>query len=397
VVGLILNGVVVLDLTKVLAGPFCAMQLADFGAEVIKIENPHTGGDDARHIGPHVKGESAYFMNINRNKKSITLNLKTSEGREIFKKLVAEADVVMENFRYGVMDRLGLGYEELNKINPRLIYATSTGFGQTGPYRDRPAYDPIIQAMGGLMSVTGKKDGEPTRVGISIGDLAAGLYLAFGIALALIHREKSGQGQKIDVGMLDCQFALLENHISRYLVAGEYPKPMGNRHPSYSPFGSFKTKDGYLAIAAGNNKLWQELCQVLGFPELGLDPRFVTNVLRVENYDEMEALMEDKLKEKTVKEWVEILNAGGIPCSPINSIPDLINDPQIKAREMIVEVENPVLGKVAVAGVPVKMSLTPGSVRHNSPALGEHNEEVFKSYLGLSTAETAALKKSGVT
>ncbi len=393
---MILDGVVVLDLTKVLAGPFCAMQLADFGAEVIKIENPETGGDDARFIGPHVKGESAYFHSINRNKKSITLNLKKEEGRALFRQLVVKADVVMENFRFGVMEKIGLGYEDLAKINPRLIYAASSGFGHTGPYRERPAYDPVIQAMGGIMSVTGQKDGIPTRVGISIGDLAAGLYLALGISLALLHREKTGLGQKIDVSMLDCQIALLENQIARYLMGGEVPKPVGNRHPSYAPFGSFRTKDGYIMIAAGNNKLWKELCMVLGFPELGEDPRFVTNVLRVENYDEMAAIMEVKLREKTGKEWTDIMIAAGIPCGPINTIPDLLEDPQIKAREMIVNIDHPVLGSVGIAGIPIKMSGSPGEVRRYAPSLGEHNTEVLTRYLGLPGPEIRELKDKGI-
>lgn len=393
---MILDGIIVLDLTKVLAGPFCAMQLADFGAEVIKIENPETGGDDARHIGPHVKDESAYFMSINRNKKSITLNLKTEQGREIFKKLVAKADIVVENFRYGVMEKMGLCYDELCKINPGIIYATSSGYGQTGPYRTRPAYDPVIQAMGGIMSVTGQKGGEPTRVGVSIGDLAAGLYLALGISLALYQREKTGEGQQIDVSMLDCQIALLENHIARYMVGGELPKPAGNRHPSYSPFGSFKTRDGYIVIAAGNNKLWKELCTVLGFPQMGEDPRFATNVLRVENYYEMEALMEEKLAEKTTKEWVEILVQSGIPCGPINTIPDLIDDPHVQAREMIVKVDHPVLGEVGMAGIPMKMSHTPGRIKRHAPALGEHNEEILSSFLGLSEQEIRTLKEDGI-
>ncbi|MBS4023822.1 MAG: CoA transferase [Dethiobacter sp.] len=392
---MILDGIVVLDLTKVLAGPFCAMQLADFGAEVIKIENPHTGGDDARQIGPHVNGESAYFMSINRNKKSVTLNLKTAGGREIFKKMVARADVVLENYRFGVMEELGLGYEELSKINPRLIYASCSGFGHSGPYRSRPAYDVVIQAMGGIMSVTGEKGGSPTRVGVSIGDLAAGLYLAFGIILALLHREKAGHGQKVDVAMLDCQIALLENHIARHLVSGDVPEPIGNRHASLSPFGSFKTKDGYIVIAAGNNKLWSGLCHTLGVPELIEDPRFATNVQRVENYTELEPLLQKQLKVKTSTEWVETLTEAGIPCGPINTVPDIINDPQVKAREMIVDVESPAAGTVGLAGIPIKFSLSPGSVRKAAPVLGEDNTEVLKNFLGLSQQEIDELKING--
>ncbi len=393
---MILSDIRVLDLTKVLAGPFCAMQLADFGAEVIKVENPHTGGDDSRQFGPHSNDTSVYFMSINRNKKSITLDLKSSHGQRLFKDLVREADVVIENFRAGVMDDLGLGYEELKTINSGIIYASSSGFGHSGPYWDRPAYDAVIQGMGGIMSVTGEKDGSPTRVGVSIGDLASGLYLAYGIALALLHRQKTGEGQKVDVAMLDCQVALLENHISRYLTAGEVPEPIGNRHPSLAPFGSFQTSDGYIIIAVGNNRLWKELCRVLGHPEWAEDPRFATNSLRVENYTALEELLEQKLMEKSRRDWIEIFVESGIPCGPINSIPDLVKDPQVQARDMIVEIENPNDGQVSVSGVPVKLSNTPGDITKTAPSLGENTYEVLHALLGLSEKEIDRLKNEGI-
>lgn len=390
-----LEGIVVLDLTKVLAGPFCCMQLADFGATVIKIEPPGQG-DDSRHIGPHVKGESTYFISVNRNKKSVTLNLKSPRGVEIFRDMVKKADVLVENFRPGTMDKLGLGYLEISGINPRIIYASGSGFGQTGPYRQRPAYDPIVQSLGGIMSVTGQPGGGPTRVGVSIGDLAAGLYLAQGILLALLSREKTGQGQQIDVAMLDCQVALLENHISRYLVAGQIPRPVGNRHPSFAPFGSFATGDGYITIAAGNNKLWASLCEVLGKPRLAADPRFANNVDRAANYGEMEREMEEVLRTKTSAQWADILDRAGIPCGPIQTVEQVINDPQVMAREMIVEQQHPVLGKVQVAGIPVKMSGTPGRVGEPAPLLGQHTGEVLRELMGFDEHTIKSLKDEGV-
>ncbi len=393
---MVLKDVRVLDLTKVLAGPFCAMQLADFGAEVIKIENPETGGDDSRQFGPHYEGESVYFMSVNRNKKSMTLNLKIKEGKDIFCKLVSHADVVLENFRPGVMENLGLGYEDLKKINPGIIYASTSGFGHGGPYQNRPAYDAVIQGMGGIMSVTGQQGGEPTRVGVSIGDLAAGLNLAYGIAMALLHRERTGEGQKVDVAMLDCQVALLENHIARYLTAGEIPQPVGNRHPSLAPFGSFKTGDGHIIIAVGNDKLWKELCEVLGHPEWGEDPHFDTNVSRVKNYDYLQGMLEKILVQKTTGEWIEELTRAEIPCGPINSIPDLVKDPQVLARNMLESIPHPQENtEISVSGIPVKLSETPGKVFRSSPKLGQHTSKILREVLGFSEKEVAKLKESG--
>ncbi|MCL6478309.1 MAG: CoA transferase [Peptococcaceae bacterium] len=390
-----LDGIIVLDLTKVLAGPFCCMQLADFGATVIKIEPPGLG-DDSRYIGPHVKGESTYFVSVNRNKKSVTLNLKSPDGIEIFRGMVKKADVLVENFRPGTMDKLGLGYQEISGINPSIIYASGSGFGQTGPYREKPAYDPIVQSLGGIMSVTGDPGGHPVRVGVSIGDLAAGLYLTQGILLALLYREKTGRGQHIDVAMLDCQVALLENHIARYLIAGQIPRPIGNRHPSLAPFGSFATADGHITIAAGNNKLWALLCDVLGKPHLVSDPRFVNNVDRVANYSELAREMEEVLRTKTSAQWADILNRADIPCAPVQTVEQVIDHPQVRAREMIVEQFHPVLGKVSVAGVPVKMSATPGRIKDPAPLLGQHTEEVLRELMGFDEQTIKRLKKEGV-
>jgi CoA:oxalate CoA-transferase len=271
-----LKKLVVLDLARVLAGPYASMILADFGADVIKIESPDTG-DDSRAFGPFIGKESAYFMSLNRGKRSMTLNLKETKAKELFREMVKKADVVLENYRPGTMEKFGLGYEELKAINPRIIYAACSGFGHTGPYAAKPAYDVIVQGMGGIMSITGQEDGEPTRVGASIGDITAGLFTAIGIMIAAYHREITGVGQKVDVAMLDCQVAILENAISRYLTSGIVPKPIGNRHPSITPFEAFRAKDGYVIIAIGNDKLWEKFCNLISRPELVSDERFVTN------------------------------------------------------------------------------------------------------------------------
>ncbi|MBS3975409.1 MAG: CoA transferase [Syntrophomonadaceae bacterium] len=390
-----LAGITVLDLTKILAGPFCTMQLADFGANVIKVE-PLGIGDEARSIGPHVYGESAYFVSINRNKKSIALNIKHPRGKKLFQDMVRKTDILVENFRPGTMERLGLSYKDLLAINPSLIYATCSGFGQTGPYAPRPAYDATVQAMGGLMYVTGEKGGSPTRVGISISDLTAGLYLAIGVLLALVHRQKTGEGQFVDVAMLDCQVALMENHISRFFVVGKTPEPIGNRYASFAPFGCFETKDGFITIAASNDKLWSILCKTIGRKDLIKDPRFQTNTDRLSNNTQISILLEEALKLKTTKEWVQIFNEVGVPNGPVNTVADLANDPQILAREMIVPLEQPHLGKTRVSGVPVKLAKTPGKIKSHAPLLGEHTVQVLKELLGLSDAEIKQLKQEWV-
>jgi len=391
----VLEGIRVLDLTRVLAGPFCTMILADMGAEVIKIERPSTG-DDSRHFGPYVNGESAYFMSINRNKKSITINLKSEKGKNIFREMVKEADIVIENFRPGTMERLGIGYDELKKINNKIIYAASSGFGHTGPYSDRPAYDAIVQAMGGLMSITGQKDGTPTRVGSSIGDIIAGLYTTIGILAALRYRNEKNVGQKVDISMLDGQVSILENAIARYFATGNSPKPAGNRHNSIIPFETFETSDGELMVAAGNDNLWQKLCIALGMPELAKDKRFVTNPLRAKNYAELRPLLAKEFKKKSTDEWHEVLLDYGVPNGPINNIENVVNDPQVKAREMIVEVDHPKAGKVKMAGIPIKMSESQGQIKASSPALGEHTEEILIKFLKLSKKEVIQLREEGV-
>lgn len=390
-----LQGVVVLDLTRVLAGPYAAMMMADFGANVIKIEPPGVG-DDSRAFGPFVGKESAYFMSLNRNKRSMTLNLKHPEARELFKEMVKKADVVLENYRPGTMEKFGLGYDDLKKINPRIIYAACSGFGHSGPYMDKPAYDVIVQAMGGIMSITGQENGEPTRVGASIGDITAGLFTMIGVMMALYHRSITGEGQKVDVGMLDCQVAILENAIARYLTSGIVPKPLGNRHPSITPFEAFTAKDGYVIVGAGNDRLWEKLCNLIGRPDLVADERFVTNAKRTQNVKELKVILDDVFSAKTVDEWLKELEEAGIPCGPINTIDRVINDPQVQAREMIVETDHPVAGKIKMAGVPIKMSATPGAVERPAPLLGQHTEEILAEVLGLSAEEVAALRAKDV-
>lgn len=376
-----LQGIRVLDLTRVLAGPYCTMMLADYGADVIKIEPPEVG-DDSRAFGPFVGKESAYFMSLNRNKRSIALNFKRQEERDLFKEMVKHADVVVENYRPGTMEKFGLGYDQLKEINPKLIYAACSGFGHTGPYRDKPAYDIIVQAMGGIMSITGPENGDPTRVGASVGDIIAGMFTAYGIMMALFHRERTGEGQKIDVGMLDCQVAILENAIARYVTSGIVPRPLGNRHPSITPFSAFTAKDGYIIVGAGNDRLWERLCNILGRPDLIKDERFDTNARRTANVKELTTILNEIFKEKTIAEWLTALEEAGLPCAPINTIDKIVNDPHIQAREMIVEVEHPVAGKLKMPGVPIKMSATPGSVEFPAPLLGQHTYEIIREVLG---------------
>jgi CoA:oxalate CoA-transferase len=392
---LALEGLRVLDLTRVLAGPYTTMILADLGAEVIKLEIPGTG-DDSRTFPPHVNGESAYFMSLNRNKRSLTLNLKSEKGKDIFLDMVRKIDVLVENFRPGTMERLGLGYDMLRQENPGLIYAAASGFGHSGPYSKRPAYDAIVQAMGGIMSITGQNGGPPTRVGTSIGDITAGLFTAIGILAALTHRNKTGAGQKVDVAMLDCQVAILENAIARYTASAEIPKPVGNRHPAITPFEPFPTKDGQLMIAIGNNTLWQKFCVLIEREELRDDPRFQTNALRTANHIQLRSLLNTIFLEQTTEEWRALFDQAGIPNGPINNIDQVVHDPQIIAREMIVEIEHPLAGETYLPGIPIKLSETPGNIREPAPLLGEHTAEIFQELLGYDPEEVQALREQGV-
>ncbi len=350
-----LNGVTVIDLTRVLAGPYCTMLLADLGARVVKIEIPDTG-DDSRAFGPFVGGKSAYFMSVNRGKESLALDLKSANDRATFEALLADADVLVENFRAGTLERLGYDWDGLHARFPRLIYAACSGFGHTGPYAERPAYDMVVQGMGGVLSLTGHPGGPPTRVGTSIGDITAGLFTATGINGALYRREQSGEGMMIDVSMLDCQVAILENALARYFATGEAPGPLGTRHPSITPFQAYATADGHIIIAAGNNALFAKLCDALACPGLTRDERFVDNHARNSNIDALERELETTLRSQPTTHWLDILSAAGVPCGPINAVPEVVNDPQVVARNMIVETADPVAGTVRMAGNPIKMS-----------------------------------------
>lgn len=392
---LALEGLRVLDLTRVLAGPYTTMILADLGAEVIKLEIP-TIGDDSRAFPPHVQGESAYFMSLNRNKRSMTLNLKKEKGQEIFTQMIGHFDVLVENFRPGTMEKLGLGYERLRELNPRLIYAAASGFGHTGPYSKRPAYDAIVQAMGGIMSITGQPDGPPTRVGTSIGDITAGMFAAIGILAALAYREKTGIGQKVDVAMLDSQVAILENAIARYTATGEVPHPIGNRHPSITPFESFATEDGQIMVAIGNNALWKTFCRVIEQPALEKDPRFESNQLRTENHCELEPLLNSVLRTKSTNAWRSIFDEHGIPNGPINSVAEVLADPQVIARDMIVDVEHPLAGKTSLPGIPIKLSETPGNIRSPAPLLGQHTAEILHNLLDYGPEQMRELEEQGI-
>jgi len=353
-------GLLVVDLSRVLAGPYCAMMLADMGARVIKIEPP-VKGDDSRHYGPWLtaksgKVKSGYFISVNRGKESIALDLKSETDRKVFEALLSKADVLIENYRGGTMEKLGYGYDALKDKYPKLIYTAVSGFGHTGPYAKRPAYDMIAQAMGGVMSLTGHPGGPPTRVGTSTGDITAALFATIGVVTALYDREKTGRGQKVDVAMLDSQVAVLENAISRYVATGEVPGKLGSRHPSIAPFAAFATRDGHIAIAAGNDDIWARVAKVLGREELIADERFRTNPSRVAHVDDMTAEMEISLSAKTSKEWLALLEAASVPCGPLNNVADVMADPQVLARNMIVESLDPDMGPIRMQGSPVKLS-----------------------------------------
>ncbi len=350
-----LDDLLVIDMSRVLAGPYATMVLADLGARVIKVEVPGTG-DDARHFGPFINGTSAYFMSLNRGKESIALDLKADADRDLFEGLVARADVLVENYRAGTMDKLGFGWDRLQELNPKLVYAAISGFGQTGPYKERAAYDMVVQGMGGIMSVTGHPDAPPTRVGTSVGDITAGLFGLSGILAAVIERQRTGRGTMVDVGMLDCQVAILENAIGRYLAEGVVPGPLGARHPSITPFEAYHAKDGYVIIAAGNKSLFDKLCSALQRPDLASDPDFETNELRTRNHEKLKDQIEKRLAERPVEEWLDIIGAAGVPCGPINNVEQVVNDSHVLARNMIVSSNHVTAGPVRMAGNPIKLS-----------------------------------------
>ena len=391
-----LAGVVVLDLTWVLSGPYASMVLSDLGADVIKVERPPFG-DVARTSGPYLNGWSGYFFSINRGKRSIAIDLARDEGRELLLALAEKADVVMENFTPGVMDRLGIGYEALRARNPRLVFASTSGFGQTGPYRERPAVDVIVQGMGGVMSITGEPGGGPVRPGVSYGDIVAGLYTAIGVLAALHERERDGEGQAVDVSMLDAQVSVLENAIMRYFVTGEAPKPLGTRHPSATPFQAFPAADGWLVLAiAFREEQWAMLCAQLDLPELIDDPRFNTGPKRTANHAELEPLLVAAFRARPRGHWLAELGEAGIPCGPLNTIADVVADPQVRHRGMIREVAHPVAGTLPVADTPVRLSRSETGIGGPPPSMGEHTAEVLRELLGMAEAEVEALAADGV-
>jgi len=377
-----LSGVTIVDLTRVLAGPFCTMILADMGARVIKVETPGTG-DDAREYGPYVNGKSAYFISVNRGKESIALNLKDAFDREIFEKLLAKADIVIENFRPGTMEKLGYGWADLHPRFPKLIYAAVSGFGHTGPHSSRPAYDMVVQAMGGIMSITGQAGGEPTRVGMSIGDVGAGLFTAIGVQGALYHRAMTGEARKVDIGMLDCQVALMENAIARYSATGEIPGPLGGRHPSITPFQVFPTEDDYIIIACGNDVMFRRFCEIIGRPELIDDPRYVSNRARCDNQPALEAIISAVFETRPTAAWLAELDEAGIPASRVNNVEQLMQHPQIEPRNMVITVEDRHAGRMRIAGSPIKISGFPDPTeRPSAPDVDEHREKILKELAG---------------
>ncbi|MFN4017685.1 MAG: CaiB/BaiF CoA transferase family protein [Reyranella sp.] len=376
-----LSGILVVDLSRILAGPYCTLLMAEMGARVIKVEPPK-GGDDARAYGPFVNGKSTYFASVNRGKESIALDLKNDEHRKIFEKLLEKADVVVENFRPGTMEKLGYGWETLHARYPKLIYASASGFGHTGPNSKDPAYDMVMQGQGGIMSITGNEGQPPSRVGMSIGDIGAGLYTAVAVNAALVHRLKTGESTKVDIAMFDCQLALLENAIMRYTVEKEIPGPLGARHPTITPFEAFATADGSMIIAAGNDGLFIKMCEALGRPDMAANPEYKTNALRQKSQKQLKQEIESVLRTNTTEHWIAVVSKGGVPCGPINNIAQAIEHPQVAARNMLVDVPDGSGGTLKLAGNPLKMTAFPDpTTRQAAPDL-DGDRDAILSYLG---------------
>ncbi len=401
-----LTGIRVLDLSRVLAAPWAGQNLADLGAEVIKIERPKVG-DDSRAFGPpwikDAQGrdtkDSAYFTSANRGKKSVTVNLASTEGQALVRDLAAKSDVLLENYKYGDLARYGLGYEDLRKINPRLIYCSVTGFGQTGPYREHPGYDFMIQGMGGMMSVTGEPDGAPgggpQRAGVPIADIITGMYASIAVCAALAHRAQSGKGQHLDLALLDSQIALLAYQNTNYFATGKPPRRIGNLHPNIVPYQPFRASDGEVILACGNDNLYRKFCEAAGCPELASDPRFATNGKRVENRAELTRLLGEIFRKRTKKEWVDLLEAAGVPNGPINDIAQVFAEPQVVARGVKIEVDHPVAGRLPMVASPMRFSETSLELKTPPPLLGQHTDEVLRALLGKTDTDLAALRERG--
>ncbi len=391
-----LEGIRVLDLSRILAGPFCTMMLGDMGAEVVKVENP-AGGDDTRGWPPFYEGgESSYFQSVNRNKKSLTLDLKAEEGKDVLRHLVEKSDVLIQNFRPGAIERLGFDWETCRALNPRLIYASVSGYGQSGPSRERPAYDILLQGEGGLMSITGAEGGGGFKTGIAIADLTTAMFATQGILLAIIARERTGRGQYVDTAIQDGQAALMSHAAGNFFATGTPPGRLGNRHPSIAPYRDFPCADGELIVAAANDSLWQRFASAIGREDLADDPRWEKNAQRVEGRDELEAQIIETMRAKTRAEWAKIVSGAGVPCGPVRTIEELCADPQVHHREMVVEIEHAKTGVLKMMGNPMKLSDTPGAIRLPPPLLGEHTGEVLTGLLGMSAETVEALKAQGV-
>ncbi len=397
-----LQGIRVLDLTRALAGPYCTMMLGDLGADVIKVERPGRG-DDSRGWGPPFvgqpygpyAGESAYFIAANRNKRSITVNLKSAEGQEIVRRLAGVSDVMVENYRTGVLEKMGLGYDDVHALNPRLVYCSISGYGRTGPYATRPGYDFVIQAEGGLMGIIGPEEGTPYRVGVPIIDINSGMFAATAILAALRARDQTGEGQLVDVSLLDTVVALLTNVGSNYLVGGAEPRRLGNAHPNIAPYEAFRARDRWFALAAANHRQWTMLCDAIGRPDLVDDARFATNGDRVANRPALLEALNDAFAARDADEWLAVLQEAGLPCGPINTVPDVFEHPQAEARGLAIETQHPTAGPVRMTGFPYKLSQTPAEVSQSPPMLGQHTTEVLTEVLGYSVEEAEELRERG--
>ncbi|MGE0679682.1 MAG: CaiB/BaiF CoA transferase family protein [Candidatus Binatia bacterium] len=391
-----LEGFRILDLSRILAGPYCSMLLGDLGAEVIKVERPGVGDDTQAWGPPFAAGESAYYLCANRNKKSITVNLKSLDGQEIIRQLARVSDVLIENFKVGELTELGLDYDQLKELNPGLVYCSITGYGQTGPDKDLPGYDFIIQGRGGIMSITGEAEGEPMKVGVAVVDVTAGLFAANAIQAALLARARTGRGQAIDIALLDAQVAWLANVASNYLVSGKRPERFGNGHPTIVPYQSFRARDGFFCLAVGNDSQWRRLCAMLGRSELAEDARFATNPARVQNRELLIPLLQEVFATADIAQWLREIAAAGIPCGPVQSIDQVFADPQVLQREMMWTVPHPTANAVRLVGSPLKLSDTPVALRSHPPLLGEHTDDVLTGLLGYTTTDIVRLRTEGV-